>query len=461
MAVGSFTANRTSLQRREGIDDSLAAHIEDVSNFAQPAIESRNNEPLRRYFLSETAKTFEWLTAMGLTFQGPNPEPPNRLPRMHNVVPNANSYISILRNRLRALGGRIYTDATVKRIIRRDDRVEELDAEIKGELVRFRATRGIVLAAGDYSNSKSLIREHKGSEFAEIDGINPHSRGDGHHLVESVGGKLLNMDITWGPEIRFVPPKKKPFVQRLPGGGLVARAARILFRNRSGPLINAIVKRLIVTWKHPDVSLYTNGAVLINRNGRRFCNEKESPSREIALARQPDKCAFLLLDGRLIELYSKWPNFVSTAPEIAYAYVSDYLRLRPDISRSGADLMEIAESRDLPRENLLATIEAFNAYTRGEAPDEFGRVGDREPLKGEQWVILGPAKSYFTITEGGARINEKLEVLDAEGNSIDGLYAVGCNGLGGQILFGHGLHIAWAMTSGRLVGAVLGASQAQ
>ena len=133
----------------------------------------------------------------------------------------------------------------------------------------------------------------------------------------------------------------------------------------------------------------------------------------------------------------------------------------PDISRSGADLMEIAESRDLPRENLLATIEAFNAYTRGEAPDEFGRLGDREPLRGERWVILGPAKSYFTITEGGARISEKLEVLDAEGNSIAGLYAVGCNGLGGQILFGHGLHIAWAMTSGRLVGAVLGASQAQ
>ena len=41
------------------------------------------------------------------------------------------------------------------------------------------------------------------------------------------------------------------------------------------------------------------------------------------------------------------------------------------------------------------------------------------------------------------------------GDPINGLYAIGQNGLGGQILWGHGLHIAWAMTSGRLVGRVL------
>ena len=41
------------------------------------------------------------------------------------------------------------------------------------------------------------------------------------------------------------------------------------------------------------------------------------------------------------------------------------------------------------------------------------------------------------------------------GEPIPGLFAVGQNGLGGQILWGHGLHIAWALTSGRLVGKFL------
>ena len=72
-----------------------------------------------------------------------------------------------------------------------------------------------------------------------------------------------------------------------------------------------------------------------------------------------------------------------------------------------------------------------------------------------QWFLLGPAKAYFTTTEGGAAINEQFQTLDEKGLPIPGLYAIGQTGLGGQILWGHGLHIAWAMTSGRLVGKKL------
>ena len=56
---------------------------------------------------------------------------------------------------------------------------------------------------------------------------------------------------------------------------------------------------------------------------------------------------------------------------------------------------------------------------------------------------------------GGVVINKKFQALDAEGKPITGLHAVGQNGLSGQILWGHGLHIAWAITSGRLVGKQL------
>ena len=76
-------------------------------------------------------------------------------------------------------------------------------------------------------------------------------------------------------------------------------------------------------------------------------------------------------------------------------------------------------------------------------------------LKGKCWVLLGPCRANFTTTEGGAAIDQSLRVLDQKGTPIPGLYAVGQNGLGGQILWGHGLHIAWAMTSGRLVGKTL------
>lgn len=77
-------------------------------------------------------------------------------------------------------------------------------------------------------------------------------------------------------------------------------------------------------------------------------------------------------------------------------------------------------------------------------------------MDGERWVLLGPVKAYFTTTEGGAAVNRHMQVVDDRGSPIRGLYAVGQNGLGGMVLWGHGLHIAWAITSGRLVGEALG-----
>ena len=87
--------------------------------------------------------------------------------------------------------------------------------------------------------------------------------------------------------------------------------------------------------------------------------------------------------------------------------------------------------------------------------DPFGRRCEHALADGNRWVLLGPVKAYFTTTEGGVIINKKFQALDMQGNVINGLYAIGQNGLGGQILWGHGLHIAWAMTSGRLVGQQL------
>ena len=78
------------------------------------------------------------------------------------------------------------------------------------------------------------------------------------------------------------------------------------------------------------------------------------------------------------------------------------------------------------------------------------------PLTGNRWVLLGPVKAYFTTTEGGAAIDTQMRVLDGDRRPVPGLYAVGQNGLGGMVLWGHGLHMAWAITSGRLVGTRLG-----
>jgi len=382
--------------------------------------------------------------AMGLHFHGPSPEPPNRVPRMHNVVPNAKAYIAVLQSRLLRLGGTILCNATVTGLERDGKRVSGVRAQVAGQAAAvFTAGRGVVLAAGDYANSPELISQYKGAQFARIEGINPYSNGDGHRMAEQAGAVLINMDVTYGPELRFIPPPRKPFSPLLPGSGPVAWLLGTLLPLVPRAVIHRMIKRLLVTWQHPEDALFADGAILINRRGERFCDERISPQREIAIADQPEKQAYLLLDGRLIQRYSGWPHFISTAPEIAYAYVDDYRRMRPDITTAADTLDGVAERRGLSAETLSKTVERCSTLTDG------------------PWLLLGPVKAYFTTTEGAATIDTSLRVLDAAGEPIPGLYAVGQNGLSGMVLWGHGLHIAWAVTSGRLVGKVLAAKTGQ
>lgn len=456
IAVGSFTANRSVYQRRKGIDDNADDHEIDAARFGPADVQAQNNGPLRRFFLEHAAETLDWLMGMGLRFYGPSPEPPNRVPRMHNVVPNAKAYIATLQSRLLRLGGRIECNAPVLELRMERGRVTGVVANLMGQAAAFQAVRGVVLAAGDYANSPEMIGRHKGRQFMAIEGINPFATGDGHRLAEQAGGALVNMEITYGPELRFIPPPRKPFTQLLPGSGPLAQIMGQMLPWVPRAFINVLVKRLLVTWQHPENALFDDGAVLVNNRGERFCDERACPGREIAIAAQPDKIAYILLDQRLAERYSQWPHFISTAPEIAYAYVADYLRLRPDVTVQTDSLQRLAEARGLPLPALTAAVDRFNQYARGEQQDPFRCTGDRKSLEGNRWVLLGPVKPYFTTTEGGAAINQRLQVIDREGRPIEGLFAVGQNGLGGQVLWGHGLHIAWAITSGRLVGQELG-----
>ena len=65
---------------------------------------------------------------------------------------------------------------------------------------------------------------------------------------------------------------------------------------------------------------------------------------------------------------------------------------------------------------------------------------------------LGPAKSWIVIADGGLRVTNRLEVVGRDGTPIPGLFAAGSAGQGGLLLEGHGHHLGWAFTSGRIAG---------
>tara|TARA_B100000809_G_scaffold263441_1_gene316699 strand:+ start:716 stop:2236 length:1521 start_codon:yes stop_codon:yes gene_type:complete len=442
IAVGSMTACCTSMQKAEGIEDSPEAHNEDIGKF-HPGLESRSNNELRLFFTRNSGATIEWLRRLGVQYHGPISEPPNRVPRMHNIVPNAKAYVAVMHRHAMRFGVDIRIDSLVEALYLQDGRV--LGVRVRtadGKYVSVKAERGVVLATGDFSSNVELKRQYISEAAAEIEGINPMATGEGQLLGIAAGAALHNMDVMLGPQIRFVPPPRPPFAQMLPTTPLAAKLMSLATGLMPSFVFQHIVKSLLVTWQHPEPMLFEAGAILINKSGERFINELDEPAYGIPT--QQDKVAWIIFDQTIAEKFSAWPHYISTAPGISYAYVKDYKRLRPDVYAEADTLAALASQIGVPAAGLEA------AAAKNDGDDAFGREHFGSGLGKPPFHALGPAKGWIVITEGGLAINDKLQVLDNDNRPIPGLYAGGTGAQGGMIIWGHGLHICWAVTSGRL-----------
>jgi len=438
-SVGSVTAAATDIQRRKGIQDSPEGHYEDLTLFARDLLPKDNLE-LRRIQVEEAPVTIEWLEQMGIVFFGPMPEPPHKIPRMHNILPHSRSYIHHMEKRARRLGADIRTNARVTRLIKSGDRVTGLVYETNGVQRQISAKRGVILAAGDYSADVELKSRWLPGDVANIDAINTTATGDGHRLVLEAGGSIVNGDVILGPEIRFVAPPQRKLTDLFPSWKPVALAMRTGMQVLPSFILRPFLMMFVTTQLQPSNALFGAGAILVNKSGERFCDERGKPVLEIP--KQPERSAWLLLDGSIAQKFESWPNFISTAPGLAYAYLADYKRNRKDITVEAPTLAELAEKLGMPPAKLVETVEKYNSAPPAGMPR----------LDTPPFVALGPAKSVITATDGGARINTRMQVLDSAGTPIPGLYAAGTNGSGGLLMEGHGHHLGWAFTSGRLAG---------
>ncbi len=195
----------------------------------------------------------------------------------------------------------------------------------------------------------------------------------------------------------------------------------------------------VTTALAPSPNLFEAGALLVNRRGERFVDERDNPA--LVVPDQPGGDSFILLDARIAALFTGWPHFISTAPGVAYAYLADYARNRRDVYAAGPTLAALADKLGMAASALERTIAAYNA-----------KAGNRPRFGAGPYVALGPARAVFVHNEGGLAVDHEHRVLDADDNPIAGLYAAGATGQGGLLLKGHGHHLAWAFASGRRAG---------
>jgi fumarate reductase flavoprotein subunit len=91
---------------------------------------------------------------------------------------------------------------------------------------------------------------------------------------------------------------------------------------------------------------------------------------------------------------------------------------------TGETYAELAEAIGVDADALEATMNTWNSYVENQEDPDFGRTSFANPLDtAPYYAIKVTAGIHHTM--GGLTINEKTQVLDTDGNVIDGLYAAG------------------------------------
>lgn len=450
-SIGSLSANCTPHQIRAGIKDSPDEHFEDMGLMAEhrrPGSVDKDNLALRRLYVDNITETFRWLMAAGVEFFGPNEEKPHRYPRMHNVLPNSRAYVSRLSKLLRRAGVRAIVNARVTELVWTGDRVTGVIAETPSGSLRVEAAAGVIIAAGDYSANSEMKGQYIGPDLALTTPVNALSTGDGQRLGISAGGRIVHGEWYTGSGARFVAPPSKMLSERLPGWRITSKIAKFSLDFMPKSIVSAIMMKFLTTNLGVSKNLFTTGGILVNARGERFADELGKSWT--AIPHQENAVAYVVFDGQAATALETWPNFVSTSPGIAYAYLRDYRRNRKDVFHQAGSWPQLASQMGLRADNTLQqTIERYNAMIDSGAADPFGRK-ERRKLNADSCFSIGPMKNMTTVTDGGLAINTRLQVLNDKDQPVPGLFAAGSCGQSGVLLEGHGHHIGWAFTSGRL-----------
>ncbi|HEX6709424.1 MAG TPA: FAD-dependent oxidoreductase [Rubrobacter sp.] len=188
----------------------------------------------------------------------------------------------------------------------------------------------------------------------------------------------------------------------------------------------------LVTW-----GVVVNGAVLVNREGRRFGCETVGYSEYAG--------AVMAQQGG-----EAWEIFDADVYRASLGTRFDEIVEAGKVSRSET-LEELAETLDLPSDALAKTIEETNRSARCETPDPFGRkefLGG--PLEPPFYGIH--VRGALFHTQGGLQVDIRARVLRPDGTHVQGLYAGGGTAVG---VSGSG-YKGYSSGNGLLAAAVLG-----
>ncbi|HKM00481.1 MAG TPA: flavocytochrome c [Sedimentibacter sp.] len=365
-ATGGLNAGGTPQQEALGIEDSAEIHYEDTMKGGY----EKNDPELVKTLTTDAPKAVEWLISIGADLSDVGKlggSTNNRSHRPTGGAPVGPHIVEVLKENIEKENIEILLKTEATEILYEDNMVKGITAkDNEGNIITIEA-KAVIIATGGFSANSEMVTELN-SELAGFGTTNhPGATGDGIVMATKIGAATTQME-----EIQTHPTVVPT------NGYMITEAVR------------------------------GNGAIIVNRDGKRFTNEMGT--RDVvseAILEQEKETAYLFFDDSVRESLSA---------------IDGYIKM--GLTTEGESIEEIAAALEINAENLKVTIDSYNTYVDAQEDTEFARPDlPRKLEKAKYYAIeIGPAIHH---TMGGLKINSNAEVLNTSGDAINGLFAAG------------------------------------
>lgn len=262
--------------------------------------------------------------------------------------------------------------------------VQEADGTVTGAIgkredgsyIKLNATKGVILAAGDYMNNDSMVDRNL-NDATMFPFVLENHTGDGHILGILAGGRMAPLG-----------------------------HARQIHTNYIGPFMF-----------FPFLAL--------DFEGNRFCNETiPMSSLNIAMAQtyKPEGRGihYRLFDSKTDTFY---PSSLGIPPVFLAGQGSAWMD--PEIVVSGNTLEELCETAGIPVETGVAAIKRYNEMCAQGRDDDFGVPGDHLVAMDTPPFYCIKGNVGMSGINAGVMVDGFYRVVDNDKAPIPGLYAAG------------------------------------
>lgn len=322
-------------------------------------------------------------------------------------------------------GLQIFYSTRAEQLVQEDSgKVTGVICKTDNGYVQFNASKGVVIATGDYTNDDEMMAYYN-PDMANMGRKEINKTGDGQKMMvwaggqmESVCGSKVQHDFDAGP-------------------GSMADMPFLCVKN----------------------------------DGTRFCNEHRSAMAymgNFVNTAEDNGWYTQVFDSKYMEECADWPGTLFS-PQMLQSYMPEVegekTGVYPDlINTYAADtLEELAEKLGIDADNFVKTVERYNELVELGVDEDMGK----EP----EWMTSITQPPFYGIHRHirlstiihGVNVNGQMQVLDANKQPIEGLYSIGnCAGN----FYGSpdypmnlpGLSLGRCHTQGYVVGKALAAS---